>query len=195
MAEALSAIYTAELAHKLRENPGILAGARNDSSFATAGNKTIYWHEIGDDPTIKKNNTAAVTTTTRSDNSRNYVLDRYSTAKAAIVKRSVDYFLRYDQVAGAVENFRSALVEAFTADSLLKYATAAKTNFVKTTGTARASTANTGNLKAVKYEDVLAAISKIKPHRFTMGRKVLFINQEMLNDLKETRQILRAGTI
>ena len=184
MAEQLSALYTAELARVLRENPGILTGARNDSSFATSGNKTIYWHEIGTNPTVTKNPTSDAASSAYSDDSRSYALDEFAT-NAAVIKRKTDYFLRYDQVQGAVSNFSAALREA-TADALLKYVTAAKASYVKTTGEARSSTANTGNLKAVQYEDVLAAISKIKPHRFSMGRKVLFINQEMLNDLKNT---------
>ena len=160
----------AELARVLRENPGILTGARNDSSFATSGNKTIYWHEIGTNPTVTKNPTSDAASSAYSDDSRSYALDEFAT-NAAVIKRKTDYFLRYDQVQGAVSNFSAALREAFNADALLKYATAAKATYVKTTGEARSSTANTGNLKAVQYEDVLAAISQDKASSLYDGTK------------------------
>ena len=147
----------------------MLTGARNDSSSRPRATKTIYCHEIGTNPVSDAASAAY------SDISRSYALDEFAT-NAAVIKRQTDYCLRYVQVQGAVSNFSSALTEALR--TLLKYATA---TYVKTTGAVRSLTANTGNLKSVKYEDVLAAISKIKP-----CRKALFINQEMLNDLKNT---------
>ena len=41
-------------------------------------------------------------------------------------------------------------------------------------------------VKAVQYEDVPLGISKIKSHLFATGRRMLFINQGMLNYLKNT---------
>lgn len=186
-------VWVADIAEQLQPNNEFYQHSIDDSIFVN--NKTVHLPQAGSEPNVEINrSTFPATVTQRTDTTVDYDIDEFSTDPIMVgysEELEASYNMRQSVLMSHINTLKTKIADRFA----WLWAPSAASSILRTTGSARAAykAGQTGNRKALTYNDFVAVMTKLDAMDVPTEGRVALIDSALMADLFKIEQFIDAS--